>query len=364
MAGDLNANQGRRRSIALSAAAVMRPVMTPVLVSSLGLLLSACASAPLLMSSSPKQNQPLLRPPKLKTSARVGLIAPGGYIEDSLLEKSVKNLRYLGFEVITSTNIRAIWGGYAGTVKQRVDDLHAMFADPTIDAIWAVRGGSGANALLPYLDYELIRANPKILIGYSDVTALLLAINHRTGLICFHGPVASSTFSDYSVANFKAVLMNTDLPCVLKLNIDQRDNHQVLRPGIAQGRLLGGNLSVLGSLIGTPYLSPLVDRLLFLEEISEAPYRIDRFFNQLQQVGLPKTAAVMLGVFVKCDPLDNDRSLTLNAVLQSQLGSLGLPSVYGYSFGHIAGQMTLPIGVMARLDTESKTLTLLESAVS
>ena len=332
----------------------------PVLSSVLG----GCASAPLSMRYATNQAHPLLRPQKLKATATIGLIAPGGYAEDSVLEKSVKNLRSLGFSVITSANIRARWGGYAGTVKQRVEDLHAMFSDPTIDAIWAVRGGSGANALLPFLDYELIRANPKILIGYSDVTALLLAINHKTGLVCFHGPVASSTFSDYSVANFKAVLMNTDTQRVIVLSEEHQDSHKVLHAGTAQGRLMGGNLTVLGSLIGTPYLSPLADRLLFLEEISEAPYRIDRIFNQLQQVGLSKTAAVMLGVFVRCDPPDNDPSLTLNAVLSNQLSSLSLPSVYGYSFGHVAQQMTLPVGVMARLDTAARTITLLESAVS
>ena len=316
------------------------------------------------MSSGVEQGMPLLRPSRLKTADTVGLIAPGGYIEESVLEKSFKNLRDLGFKVVAGANIRARWGGYAGTVKQRVDDLHAMFSDPTIDAIWAVRGGSGANALLPIIDYELIRANPKILIGYSDVTALLLAINHRTGLVCFHGPVASSTFSEYSVANFKSTLMDSGPQRVLKLSDEHQDSHQVLRAGIAQGRLLGGNLSVLSSLIGTPYLTPLTDRLLFLEEISEAPYRIDRLFNQLQQIGLPKTAAVMLGVFAKCDPPDNDPSLTLNAVLTSQLSSLSVPSVYGYSFGHISRQMTLPIGVLAKLDTGAKTLTLLESSVS
>ena len=345
-------NQRRRERFRLGLAAAFSPI------------LSACTSAPVLIHSGAGQSQPLLKPPRLKAGAIVGLIAPGGYIDESVLEKSFKNLRDLGFKIVASTNILARWGGYAGTVKQRVDDLHAMFSDPTIDAIWAVRGGSGANGLLPLLDYELIRANPKILIGYSDVTALLLAINHCTGLVCFHGPVASSTFSEYSVANLKSVLMSTGSQRILRLSDEHQDSHQVLRAGTAQGRLLGGNLSVLSSLIGTPFLSSLTDRLLFLEEISEAPYRIDRLFNQLQQIGLPKTAAVMLGVFAKCDPPDSDPSLTLNAVLTNQLGSLNLPSVYGYSFGHVARQMTLPMGVLARLDTGAKTLTLLESSVS
>ena len=313
--------------------------------------------APLLLA-------PLLRPRKLSAGATIGLIAPGGFVDEATISKSIVNLQSLGFKVKLSPNIRQRLGGYAGSVQQRVDDLHTMFADAAVDAIWAARGGSGGNALLPLLNYELIRANPKVLIGYSDFTALLLAINYRSGLICFHGPVASSTFSEFSVANLKAVLMRVAASIRCPLSGDHLAGYMTLREGSAIGRLMGGNLSVLAALVGTPYLAPLTDRLLFLEEISEAPYRVDRLLHQLQQIGLGQAAAIILGVFVQCDPPDNDPSLSLADVLSSQLSLLKIPSAYGYSFGHVAQQITLPIGVMASFDTHQKTLTLLEPAVA
>ena len=331
------------------------------LTTSFSLGIGACQSSDFKARIGP---QPLtIKPNRLRAGDTIGLIAPGGLVDDNAIDRSVRNLQSQNFKVKLGSNIGAKWGGYAGTPRQRVDDLHTMFSDPTIKAIWAVRGGSGANALLPWLDFDLIQANPKILIGYSDVTALLLAINYRTGLVCFHGPVASSTFSDFSVANLKVVLMEAAERYTFKLDSDYQASHQVIHSGIAQGRLMGGNLSVITALSGTPYLDSLLTKLLFLEEVSEAPYRIDRMFNQLQQIGLSQTAAVMLGVFTKCDPPDLDPTLTLNEVLSSQLRHLSLPSVYGYPFGHITGQLTLPIGVLAQLDTHAKSLTLLEAAV-
>lgn len=324
----------------------------------------ACAPlVPPAGSFNPSPNAGLLRPKKLAPGDTVGLIAPGGFVDAATINKSLANLQSMGFKTRLSPNIGERWGGYAGSVAQRVHDLHSMFLDQSIDAIWAVRGGSGTNGLLPFINYDLIRTNPKILIGYSDLTALLLAINHRSGLICFHGPVASSTFSDYSVANLKSVLMQSDTPKGFALSADHLAGYKVFRAGSASGRLMGGNLSVLSALIGTPYLAPLAGSLLFLEEISEAPYRIDRSLNQLHHIGLAQCAAVCLGVFVKCDPPDDDPSLTLAQVLSSQFSSLMIPSTYGYSFGHVAQQITLPIGVLAKLDTAAQSLALLEPAV-
>ena len=344
------------------------PLRRSALIASTAVLsasaLGACAiSASSASRLSPSPKPPLLRPRKLAPGQTIGLVAPGGFVDDVTINKSIANLQSMGFKVKLSPNIRERWGGYAGSVEQRVHDLHALFLDKAVDAIWAVRGGSGTNALLPFVNYDLIRENPKILIGYSDLTALLLAINYRTGLVCFHGPVASSTFSDYSVAYLKSVLMRSETHKDFTLSGDHRAGYKVLRAGSASGRLMGGNLSVLAALIGTPYLGPLAGSLLFLEEIAEAPYRIDRHLNQLQQVGLAQCAAVLLGVFVKCDPPDNDPSLTLAEVLSSQLSSLNIPSAYGYSFGHVAQQITLPVGVLASFDSVNQSLTLLEAAV-
>jgi muramoyltetrapeptide carboxypeptidase len=315
----------------------------------------------------------LVKPPRLKEGAVVGLIAPGGVVDDALIEKCVRNLEALGFKGRPGANIRAARGGYAGSVEQRLDDFHAMFRDREIEAVWAARGGSGCLALLPRIDYAAIRRSPKILIGYSDITALHLALHRHAGVVTFHGPVASSTFSEFSVSRMRAVLMEPRPRLVLPIapeNLERAAEEaqfapHVFRAGRAEGRLVGGNLSTVCAMIGTPYAPLVKGNLLFLEEVGEAPYRIDRMLTQLAQAGvLAQASGVVLGVFQKCDAAPGEASLTLAQVLEDNLAGLRVPSAYGFSFGHIAQQITLPVGVMARFDTEARTLTLLEPAVA
>jgi muramoyltetrapeptide carboxypeptidase len=315
----------------------------------------------------------LVKPPRLKPGALVGLVAPGGVLEEAHIELSVRNLESLGMRVKLGANVRAAYGGYAGTVAQRVEDLHAMFRDPEVTAIWCARGGSGCTALLPHLDYGLARRSPKIVVGFSDATALLVALLRRAALVTFHGPVGISTFSDYSVANLRAVLMEPERERTFEGAVENfaraMDEPQFEpRPyveGVAVGPLVGGNLSVLCALVGTPYAALAGPNLLFLEEIGEAPYRIDRMLTQLRQSGLLGAAAgAMLGVFHRCEATDGDPSLTLQQVLGAHFRGTNRPAGYGYSFGHVAYQLTLPVGIRARLDTRAQTLTLLEPAVS
>jgi muramoyltetrapeptide carboxypeptidase len=314
----------------------------------------------------------LIKPRRLKQGDVVGLNAPGGLVDDALVEKCVRNLESLGFSVKPGKNIRCVRGGYAGTVAQRLEDLHGMFRDREVAAIWAARGGSGCTGLLPRIDYALVRRNPKVLVGYSDITALHLGLLRHSGLVTFHGPVASSTFSDYSVGNLRSVLMeprpSVTLPMaaenLAKAPLEPQFAPRTYRDGVAEGRLVGGNLSALCSMVGTPHAPFAKGGLLFLEEIGEAPYRIDRMLTQLRQSGLLSQAGgVMLGVFQKCTSPDDEPSLTLDEVFRDQLGDLGVPAAYGLSFGHIAHQLTLPVGVRARFDTQAGTLTLLEPAV-
>lgn len=344
----------------------------------------AVAQAPVFASSeinlsARRKTLPLIKPHVLGSGAVAGLIAPGGVVDDSIIEKCVRNLASAGFVVKLGKNIRAAHGGYAGTVAQRLADLHDMFLDNEVKAIWTARGGSGCTALLPHIQYPLIRAHPKILIGYSDITALHLALFRHAGLVTFHGPAAWSTFSDYSVSQMQAVLMSPRSETEISMSVENSRKAieqpefalRTMRHGVAEGRLIGGNLSVLSALIGTPFAAPIRNSLLFLEDVSEPPYRIDRMLTQLQQSvgalgqrdGLRHAAGVMLGVFSKVRARDGDASLTLDEVIEEQLGNLPIPTVYGYSFGHIAHQFTLPIGVRARLDTAQQTLTLLEPAV-
>jgi muramoyltetrapeptide carboxypeptidase len=258
-------------------------------------------------------------------------------------------------------------------VFQQLDDLHAMFLDRDVKAVWGGRGGSGGSALLPGVRYDLIRANPKIVVGFSDVTALHLAIHRLAGLVTFHGPAAISTFSDYSADHLRAVLMEPRATFTIRMAEENRNKgleqpqfaERVLVPGTATGQLVGGNLSVLAALVGTPYAAQLKGRIAFLEDIGEAPYRINRMLTQLVQGGgLAQAAAVMFGVCTRCTAPPGEDSLTLEETLADNLGALPMPSVYGYSFGHIAHHFTIPIGVRARLDTEARTLTLLEPAVT
>ncbi|MCX7172911.1 MAG: LD-carboxypeptidase [Proteobacteria bacterium] len=314
----------------------------------------------------------LVKPPRLKPGDTVGLITPSGHADQEKIDKCVGNLRSMDLKVKLGKNIRALRGNFAGTAQQRLEDFHAMFADPEIKGIWAAHGGSGAIGLLASLDYELIRRNPKVFVGYSDITALHLAILRRTGLVTFHGPVASSSFSDYSVTHLHAVLMSPQPEYVIPMAEENRSKAaaspnfavRTLRSGIAEGTLVGGNLSLLCALVGTPYAADFKRAIIFLEEIGEAPYRIDRMLTQLElSQGFRDAAAVMLGVFEKCGPPDSDPSLSLDETIDDHLSNSSIPAVYGYSFGHIGHQFTLPMGVKARLDTEKQTLTLLEPAV-
>lgn len=314
----------------------------------------------------------MIKPPRLQPGDLVGLLAPGGHTSDAAIERAVANIEAFGFRVKVSDNIRAIHGNYAGSVRQRLDDLHGMFADREVKALWAIRGGSGCISLLSSIDYALIRANPKVLLGYSDITALHLAINRHAGLMTFHGPVASSTPSEYSSTHLMAVLTDPQPTYTIPMALENsrravEEQHYALRTvqgGQATGRLMGGNLALVSALAGTPYEADFRKCILFLEEVNEAPYRIDRMLTQLHlNQGLDKAAALMLGILENCGPPDQEISLSLDETLDLHLHRLRVPAVSGYSFGHIRDQFTLPMGAMATLDTERQTVTLLEPAV-
>ena len=338
-----------------------------------GALLAAAASTPgLAAAASRRPTKKLIKPPRLRPGDLVGLIAPGGYASERSIEKAVRNIEALGLRVKVGTYLRAVHGNYAGSVQQRLADLHAMFADPEVKMIWPIRGGSGCISLLSGLDYGLIRRNPKILIGYSDITALHLAIYNKTGLVTFHGPVASSTLSDYSLEHMLAVLSKPQPEYTIPMALENSRRAleaphfamRTVRDGVATGPLMGGNLSMVAALAGTPYAADFAGGILFLEEVNEAPYRIDRWMTQLDlSVGLAKAAGVMIGICEDCGPEHEDISLTLDQTLDIHLQPLPVPAVTGYSIGHIRNQFTIPMGLRARLDTQRQTVTLLEPAV-
>jgi muramoyltetrapeptide carboxypeptidase len=314
----------------------------------------------------------LRKPAALRPGSVVGLIAPGSPIPDLRIEQAIKSMTNLGLKVRQGRNIREQYGYLAGSDEQRLADLHWAFSDPEIEAVWCLRGGYGCGRLLQRIDYDLIGRNPKIFIGYSDITALHLAIHKMTGLVCFHGPVAASDYPDETVAHAKAVLMEGKKPYLLQVpspNADlpgQEYKPLVITPGKARGTLTGGNLSLLAALAGTPWMPSLAGKIVFLEDVGEQPYRIDRMFVQLlQSTDLAQAAGIALGVFSDCEPKNSATisSFSFTEMLMDAMGKLGMPVLYGLPFGHVGHNATIPYEIEAALDAEQGSLTLLERAV-
>ncbi len=308
--------------------------------------------------------KPLLRPPRLKAGDTLGFVNPSGAIhEDEPYERAHAALQALGLKTREAPNLRARYGHMAGTPQQRADDLHAMFSDPGIAGILAVTGGSGANRVLPLLDMDLIARHPKLLGGFSDLTALITAVHGATGLVTFHSPLARSDWNAFSVEHFRAVAFAAEAP-LLRNPPELRP--RPLRGGVARGPLQGGNLAVLCSLAGTPFFPDLRGAILFLEDVNEYLYRVDRMFTTLALGGhLAHVAGVVLGGFTNCKPSEGSHgTLTLDEILADHLGGLGVPVLRNAAFGHIGPKWTLPLGVPAELDADAGTLRLLEPAVA
>ena len=324
------------------------------------------------LSWTSSSSKTIIRPPRLQKGDQIGLITPASYIDDEGLEEAVNNLEKLGLKVVKGKHLRAQYGSMAGTDAERLADLHSMFANPDIKGIWCARGGYGAARLLEHIDYELIRQNPKVLVGYSDITALHCAIWEKTGLVTFHGPVGNSTLTDYTLEQVQSILFNPQE--THKITISEAQLSEVLSddaykpgsivPGQAEGELIGGNLSLLASLAGTAYLPDVKGKLVFIEDIGEKPYRIDRMLTTLHQAWpLRDAAGIALGVFTDCEASSGSRSLSLQETLRDRLGNLGIPVYYGISFGHVDNMTTLPVGVRAQLDATEGLLTLMSSGV-
>ncbi len=253
------------------------------------------------MLEEPKQ-KPLLKPAPLHLGDTIGLVSPASIVgDDKEYDKVVKTIRNLGYNVKEAPHARDKFGYFAGEDKVRAADLNAMFSDPSVDAIMAFRGGWGCNRILEYLDFELIREHPKMLIGYSDITSLLLAIYAKTRVTTFHGPVATSTWTKFTMTHFRKAVSNFEplvLPGSSRAMSEDYQPVETLRKGRAEGRLLGGNLSVLTSIVGSEYLPDWKDSILFLEDVGEDVYRIDRMLTQLKLTGILDHGFYILSVYV------------------------------------------------------------------
>ena len=336
----------------------------------IGALLAMLPSTFAFKEDDMRKNTKLIKPQRLQKGDTVGLITPASPASEEKIKKAIQNIENQGFKVKYTDAIRLKNGHLAGTDAQRLANLHDMFADKEVKAIWCVRGGYGCTRILPQVDYRLIKKNPKILIGYSDVTALLHAVQQKTGLMCFHGPVGASTFTEYNLEHLTKTLFEPDnqhLITLSKENLEKQDvayQPVLIKSGTARGKLSGGNLCLLSTMAGTPYQVDFTDKIVFLEDVGEKPYRVDRMLTQLlQSSNLAKAKGIVLGIFEDCQPKDEEYSLSLIDTLKERLGNLNMPVLYGFSFGHIQNMCTLPLGIEAEFNADAMTLQFLENAV-
>jgi muramoyltetrapeptide carboxypeptidase len=313
----------------------------------------------------------IVKPPRLKPGDTVGLIEPASATFESVtLQITIETIEALGLKARPGNHVRDRYGYLAGTDKDRADDVNRLFADPSVNAIVAVRGGWGCARLLPYLDFGVIAKNPKILVGYSDLTALLVPVFARTGLVTFHGPMGVSKWNAFNVGYLKRVLFDAEAVTFENVKetgeeLVQTENRiQTITPGVARGRIVGGNLSVLSGIVGSGYLPDWEGRILFIEDVEENIYRVDRMLTNLKLAGiLAKLRGVVFGNCTKCEPGEGYGSLTLEEVLGDHIKPLGVPAWSGAMIGHIDRQFTIPEGVEVEIDAAKGTIRMLEPAV-
>jgi len=311
-----------------------------------------------------------IKPARLKPGDCVGIVAPASPpLDPDTIDRSVAFLKTIGFETRLAPNVRKRLGFLAGTDRERAGDLMHMFRDRDVQAIFCLRGGYGAGRLLSLLDYKIIRANPKILLGFSDITALHCALLKKANLISFHGPMLSSTLIEKNLPPFTLQkLLRIVMHAMAAGSICDRSSLKkvaIVRKGKVSGELLGGNLSVLATTLGTPYQPSFKGRILFLEELNETPYRFDRLLTHLLNAGvLTQVAGIAIGITKHCDePRAKQKSQSLDDVLKDRLGPLGIPVVTGLPFGHTNLNATLPQGAHATLDAVNGDLIITEPAV-
>ncbi len=316
---------------------------------------------------------PIIKPKKLKKGDTIGLVAPGYAIKPEILQKALDTLEEMGFKTFHTSRILGNYGYFSNTDEERVMDVNQMFANPEVDGILCARGGYGCTRILDRLDYNIIRNNPKVLIGFSDITALIQAIYKQTGLVCFHGPVGSTLDDSYSQKYFKKILMKgKDVQTIKNAKLKDPEllgnteyERYLITPGSCQGELAGGSLTLVNALIGTPHEIDFTDKLVFLEDVEEAPYRVDRMLTQLiEGPTFSKAKGIMFGVCKGCDREKEDTNFTLKEVILDRIAPLGIPAVYGMSFGHVPNNFTLPVGIQAAFNADEMELELLEAAVS
>jgi muramoyltetrapeptide carboxypeptidase len=333
--------------------------------------LAAVAAGAKVPDGAPQKPRPrLIKPGKLSPGDTVGLVLPASAaFEASQIWLAREQLEAIGLKVEMGKHVFEKYGYFAGPDRDRAEDINEMFRRKDIAGIFCYTGGWGSPRVLPYLDWGAIAANPKVFVGYSDITGLLNPIHQMTGLVTFHGPVAASDFNPYTLDNFKKAVMSTE-PIGFLANPPKKPDDLVNRQfqivriagGRATGPIIGGNLTLVATLMGTPWEVATDGALFFLEDIHEELYRIDRMLTQLALGGkFDHVAAVVFGYCTEC-PVTGP-SFSLGEILLDRFGKLGVPVISGLAFGHLDQKLTLPIGLSATLDADAGTLDIPEPAV-
>lgn len=309
----------------------------------------------------------IIIPKRLFKGATLGIISPASPADSVDTEKSIKFIENLGYKIKRAKNLNSENGYLAGNDNERALDINNMFADKAVDGIICIRGGYGSIRILDKINYSLIKKNPKVFIGYSDITAIHTAINSRTGLVSFHGPMLASDMRKgldrYSLDCLQAMVEKKQKNIHIKNPSDS--TIKALSHGKATGRLVGGNLAVIASTIGTEYEIDTKDKILFLEDIGEEPYKIDRMLMQLKLAKkFDDSVAIVLCNWNKCECDNNAPTLTLSEVFEQILLPLKKPILCGYYIGHCSPNITIPIGAKACIDTYKKHFEIIEPVVS
>lgn len=315
----------------------------------------------------------LLLPARLKEGDTIGIVSPSSAIfETEPYKIAVETFQAMGLKVKLGEFVSNRFGHLAGTDEERAKEFNDMFKDPEVDAVIALRGGSGAARILDKIDYKAIAENPKIFIGYSDITALHLAIFSKTGLVTFHGPLAVSVWNKFSYSIFRDILFDAEAvvlqnPTDTGDNLTQVNNRiRTITPGTARGQMLGGNLSVMTGIMGSEYFpSQWENKILYLEDVGEQIYAIDRMMSQLKLGGVfEKISGFVFGKCTDCNPGSGYGSFTLEEVIDHYIKPLNIPAFTGAMFGHISDNSTIPNSIEAEIDAVAGTIKMLMPAVT
>ena len=308
----------------------------------------------------------MIKPSMLKPGCRIGVVSPSYWLKKQYMEKTSKFFQDKGYTMVMGNSNSMRWGPFAGTPQERADDIHHMFSNPKIEAIICARGGYGANRVLPLLDYNLIRDNPKIFMGYSDITAYLTSITQKTGLVTFHGPMMVSYkkgFVNYNFQTMERILNGTP---DFKIESPESLPARILKPGIAMGPLWGGNMTLLINRLGTSDSLDTDGVILFLEDLDEYLYSFERMLVQMRTAGmLDNIAGLIIGELHEFKDQDVAFERNTDEIVMDICGDLNIPIVSNFPCGHGTYQATLPISIPVELYAKQQPyLTLLEPAVT